>query len=107
MAEQAAIGFALSDQGEFGALLKWVGEVGAQTTVVPGVPAEGEQGALDSLLMTGGGAALLAAVRMLPEFIRSRRSNVSLTMIVKGEEVTLTADNVPDVLQIVERLLGE
>ncbi|CRK57614.1 hypothetical protein [Alloactinosynnema sp. L-07] len=73
---------------------------------VPGVPAVGEQGVWDVLqLSAASGGVLVVAVRTLPAFIKSRRSSVSITVKTGDKTITLTADNVADVLPVVEKAL--
>jgi|SRR5882757_1127922 len=73
---------------------------------IPGVPAPGEQGAWDLLqVLAAGGGALAVAVRALPAFVRSRRSDVTVTVKTKGKTVTITAANVAEAMPIVERAL--
>jgi membrane-associated two-gene conflict system component 1 (EACC1) len=101
------IELSVSDPAQFGPLekfLRWaVPDVGVSR--VAGRPGLGEQGALDALTVLAGSGGLLAAVRVLPDFLRSRRSGLSVTMVVKGEPVTLTATNIEEVMPILERLL--
>lgn len=47
----------------------------------------------------------MAAIKVLPEFLRSRKTGLSITMTVKGERFNLTATNVDEVMPILERLL--
>lgn len=98
----------VSEPGEARSLREWLSDApGVSVETVPGVPGPGEQGVLDSLLMAGGGGALVAALKVLPDFIRSRRSKVSVTATVKGQPFTLEAENVESVMEILERLLDE
>ena len=55
--------------------------------------------------MLASSTGLVAAIRVLPEFLRSRRTGLSVTMTVKGEPFTLTATNVDEVMPVLERLL--
>jgi hypothetical protein len=73
----------------------------------PGTSERGELGALDVLTVVAGSSGLLTVVRMLPEFIRSRRSNLCVTITVKGESRTLNAENITEVTPILERLLDD
>jgi len=54
-----------------------------------------------------GSSGLVAAIKILPEFIRSRRSGFRIETTVRGEKFVLEATNVQDVLPIVERLLSD
>lgn len=98
----------ISDYAEIGSLQRWLSLIpDVEVDRKAGRPGAGEQGSLDVLTVIGGSSALVAAFRMIPEFLRSRRSNLSITTTVKGEKVTLTASNVDEVMPILERLLGE
>jgi membrane-associated two-gene conflict system component 1 (EACC1) len=97
----------ISDQAELGSLRDWLRQIsGVRVDQIPGTPGPGELGVWDFLEVLAGSTSVLAiAVKTLPDFIRSRRSNVTITVKVDGEERTLDATNVDDVLPIVERLL--
>lgn len=102
----------ISDQAQLGYLQEYLSLAAPEAKVlrVAGHPRVGEQGALDVLevvLAGGGGGGLLAAIRVLPEFLRSRRSSLSITATVKGQPVTITAINVDEVMPILERLLDD
>jgi hypothetical protein len=58
-----------------------------------------------SVLVGSGGA--VAAIRVLPDFIRSRRSGFRIETTVKGQPFVLDATNMDEVLPILERLLGD
>jgi hypothetical protein len=106
---ESAIDLVVSDPAELSSLRKWL-EAGAPGTGIalrPGVPGVGEQGAIDILSVIAGSSVLVSAIQTLPEFLRSRRSEISITATVKGEPVTLTARNVAEVLPVLERLLDD
>ncbi|MEV6005389.1 hypothetical protein AB0M29_01125 [Streptomyces sp. NPDC051976] len=104
----SSVEISVSDPGEARSLREWLSDApGVSVETRPGVPGPGEQGVLDSLLMAGSGGALVAALKVVPDFIRSRRSNVSITATVNGQPFTLDAENVEDVMEILERLLDE
>lgn len=73
----------------------------------PGRPQAGQQGSLDVLTVVAGGGGLVAALRVLPEFIRSRRSHLSITVTVGDKQVTLEADNLPEAMTLLEKLLDD
>jgi hypothetical protein len=99
---------AVSDPAQLPSLRDWLrGQQGVEVAVTPGVPGAGEQGALDVLTVLAGSGGLVAAIRVLPEFIRSRRSGFRIETTVRGEKLILDATNVDDVLPVLERLLGE
>jgi hypothetical protein len=68
-------------------------------------PEPGEQGVLDTLVLVASSGGVVAAIRALPQFLRARRSGISITTKVKGEPFTLTATNVDEVMPILERIL--
>ncbi len=72
-----------------------------------GGPGAGQLGVLDVLTIVAGSSVLTAMVRTLPEFIKSRKSSVSITMTVKGKPLEMTAANVDDVMPILLKLLDE
>jgi hypothetical protein len=97
----------VSDQAQLGPLREFLRAVrpDVRVSLFPGQPEPGEQGALDFLAVIASSSGLVAAVKVLPEFLRSRKTGLSITMTVKGEPFTLTATNVDDVIPIMERLL--
>lgn len=79
-----------------------------EVTQVPGSPGPGEQGAWDVLqILAASGGAVAVAIKTLPEFIRSRRSDVTVTVKSPHRTVTVTATNIDDVMPMVEKLLGD
>jgi hypothetical protein len=64
-------------------------------------------GALDVLSVVAGSSGLVAVLRMMPEFLRARRSGLSITATVNGEKFTMTASNVKEVIPILERMLND
>jgi hypothetical protein len=72
-----------------------------------GQPAPGEQGALDLLTVVADSTVLVSALRILPEFARSRRKDLSITMTRKGRPFTITATNLDEVLTVLNRLLDD
>jgi len=101
--------FEVSDMSQLGLLQ------GLLTLSVPdgsiaraaGQPGAGEQGALDTLVLAATGGGLVAAIRVLPEFLRSRRTALSVKMTVKGKSFQLTVTNVDEVMPILEKLLDD
>lgn len=97
---------AVSDPAQLSSLTRWLTAAGqVQAKRVPGRPGPGELGAIDVLTIAASSSALIAAVRVLPEFIRSRRSGFHIEVTVKGKSFTIDASNVVDVLPTLERLL--
>jgi hypothetical protein len=99
---------AVSDPSQMAALRNWLdGQPDVEVTVTPGVPGPGEQGALDVLSVLAGSSGLITAIKVIPEFIRSRRAGFRIETTVRGERFVLDATNVKDVLPVIERLLSE
>jgi|GEM_PF-3121077 hypothetical protein len=99
----------VSDYSQLGSLRDYLRLMApaAGVTRAAGQPGRGEQGALDVLMILADSSVLLAAVRVLPEFLRSRKTGLSITMTVKGEPLTLTATNIDEVMPILDRLLRD
>ncbi|MET8765644.1 hypothetical protein [Streptomyces sp. NPDC004658] len=97
----------VSDPGELRSLREHLRRVpGVEIIQLPGTLADGELGAWDVLqVVAAGSGALAVAARTLPAFIRSRRSNVSVTVKTADRTVTITVDNVDDVMPVVEKVL--
>jgi hypothetical protein len=74
---------------------------------VAGRPVLGSQGALDVLTLVASSSSLIAALKIIPEFLRSRRTGLSITTTVKGEKFVLNADNIDIVMPILEKLIDD
>jgi hypothetical protein len=59
------------------------------------------------VLAGSSGVAVVAAIKTLPDFIRSRRSGFRIETTVHGRPFVLDATNVDDVMPILEQLLGD
>jgi Effector Associated Constant Component 1 len=106
--ERHEIELAVSDQAQLLALHEWLrGQPDVEVMLTAGTPETGEQGALDVLTVLASSSGLVAAIKILPEFIRSRRSGFRIETTVRGERFILQATNVQDLLPIVERLLDD
>ena len=70
-------------------------------------PGPGELGVLDVVTVVASSSGLVAAIRTLPDFIRSRRAGIRIEVTVHDRRFTLDATNVDDVLPIVEKLLDD
>lgn len=70
-------------------------------------PEIGHLGIQDILAITGSGAAILAAVKVLPDFLRARRSDLSVKITRKGETVEINAKNASDVMPILETVFRD
>ncbi|GAA2806330.1 effector-associated constant component EACC1 [Saccharopolyspora taberi] len=98
----------VSDPAEQRSLRDHLRRAGVEVSQISGEPRAGEQGALDLLqILAAGGGALVVAIRTLPEFFRSRRSDVTVTLESGDRKVTVSATNVDDAESIVDRLLGD
>jgi hypothetical protein len=78
---------------------------GTQVTRSPGRPGRGEQGALDVLMIAADSSVLVAAIKVLPEFLRSRKKGLSVTVTVKDKKLIVTGDNAEEMTAIVDRFL--
>jgi hypothetical protein len=78
-----------------------------RVTRSPGQPGHGEQGALDVLMIAADSSVLVAAMKLLPEFLRSRKKGMTVSVKVKGKQFTVQADDAEKVIQVVSRLLDD
>jgi hypothetical protein len=100
--------FLVSDYSQIGSLYEWLRSApGVQVDRIPGSPEPGEMGAVDVLTVLAGSSGVIAAIRVVPEFLRSRRSSISITVTVDSEKFSVTASNVKDVLPILERAIRD
>ncbi|MFE9555145.1 hypothetical protein ACFYOD_16900 [Streptomyces sp. NPDC006703] len=105
-----AVELAVSHQGELNSLRTWLGLAAIEDMEVrrvPGAPVLGEQGASDVLSVVAGSTGLVAAIKVLPQYLRAKRSDVSVTVSVRGKTLTVDARNVEEVMPILERLLDD
>lgn len=82
-----------SNPGVQRTLKEWIvstGDVSATEQVEQ--PAPGEQGSIPLLIVTGGASAIIAAIKVLPDFIRSQRRPFSLHAEVHIGDRTRTVD---------------
>ncbi len=106
----SVVRLSVSDQSQLShlqAYLRWAAPE-VRVRQVAGYVSAGELGAPDLLevLASGaGGGSVLAAIRVLPAFLRSRRSSLEITTTVKGKPFSITATNIDEVVPILERLL--
>jgi hypothetical protein len=101
--------FAVSNPAELASLHSWLSRVPDARVLREAQPLRpGEQGGWDVLTVLASGSSVLAvAIRTLPDFMRSRRSTVSIKVKVKDLEVELTAANVEDVLRTLLKALDD
>jgi hypothetical protein len=99
----------VSDPAELSSLQSWLIRVpDTKVERVAQPPQSGEQGVWDVLTILASGSGVLAvAIRTLPDFLRARRSTVSIKVKVKDREVVLTAANVEDVLPAILKALDD
>ena len=103
----------VSDPAQLSALSGWLaGAAPVKVNRVAGRPGPGEQGVVDVLTLLASSTVLAAALKMLPEFIRSRRSNFRIEVKIKNDKedvsVTLEASNVEwGLSEFLARLNGE
>jgi hypothetical protein len=97
----------ISDLSELRSLSAHLGRVpGVAVTRMPRTTANGELGPWEVLqIAVTGGVPLVTALRRLPAFLRSRRSDMAVTVKCGGEVVTMTVENVGDVLPVLEAML--
>jgi Effector Associated Constant Component 1 len=102
------IELSVSDYGQIRALHEWldrVPEVSVQR--VAGVPSGGQLGAQDILIAIASSGGLIAAIHVIPEFLKARRSNITITVTANGKKFSVASSNVKDVIPILERTLNE
>jgi hypothetical protein len=103
-AERKRAELTLSDRSELRALrdyLSWAAP-GVRVLQLPGR----ERAVLDQLTLLATGDDIVAVVKLLPEFLMSRRTGMSVTIIIEGTPVTLTEVNLDDILPPLARLLA-
>jgi hypothetical protein len=97
---------AVSDQAELRSLREWLAETpSARVSQESGAPAAGEQGTLDYVAVVASSGGLIAAIKVLPAFLRARRPELKITMTVRDKTFTVDATNVDDVLPVLEKLI--
>lgn len=102
----------VSEPSELVPLRDWLARTPDVTVeLIAGKPVAGELGVVDVLQISsavgGAAAGILLAFRTLPEFIRSRRSDVKVTVSTADREVVVEATNVEDVMPVLARILDE
>ncbi|MEW2626326.1 hypothetical protein [Streptomyces sp. NPDC048106] len=98
----------VSDPAQLTSLREWMRhQPDLRVALESGAPQPGELGVIDVLSVVATSSGLVAAIRTLPDFIRSRRSGLHIEATVRGKRVTLDATNVDEVLPLLERLLDD
>lgn len=97
----------VSDPAELLSLCEWLAEVpGVQVRREAGIPAAGELGALEYVAVLASSGGLIAAIRVLPEFLRARRPELKIRMKSGDKEFAVDATNIDDVLPVLEKLIN-
>ncbi|MBO0804154.1 MAG: hypothetical protein J2P25_13905 [Nocardiopsaceae bacterium] len=103
----------VSDYAQLGSLAEYLhlAVPDVRVTRSPGHSERGEQGALDVLVIAADSTVLAAVIKVLPEFLRSRKPGVTVTATVEKKRrkltVTVTAKDAEDARQVVEKFLDE
>lgn len=97
----------VSDYAQLGSLMDYLrlAVPDARPARIPGRPGRGEQGALDVVMIAADSSVLVAVIQALPGFLRSRKKGLSVTVKVKGKELTVTGDNAEEVMPVIRRFL--
>ncbi|MEO5876483.1 MAG: hypothetical protein ABIS86_06230 [Streptosporangiaceae bacterium] len=92
---------------DLGPLRRWVArapDVGVETVQADIRP--GELGAADTLtVLAGSGGALVVAIRTLPDFLRARRTNVTIKVKVGETTFEIDVKNAEDMVPLIEQLI--
>jgi hypothetical protein len=98
----------VTDPAQLSPLRDWLR---AQPDVVvrleSGVPRQGELGVVDVVTVLASSGGVVAAIKTLPEFIRSRNRKIRIEATIRGRRFTLEATNVDDLIPIMSRLLDD
>jgi hypothetical protein len=103
-AERKRADLVLSDRSQTVALrdfLRWA-VPGVRLLHIPGDPDEP-----DMLAMLAPSTVLLAAIGLLPGFLSSRRTRLSVAITINAHSVTLHPDGLADALPTLSRLLDD
>jgi Effector Associated Constant Component 1 len=99
----------VSDHGQIGPLADYLhlAVPGVRVTRSPGRAGHREQGALDVLMIVADSSVLVALVNVLPQFLRSRKPGLSVTVTVEGnrKQLTVTAEDARDAAAVVREFL--
>jgi hypothetical protein len=107
-AGQEQVSLAVSDLSQLRSLRQWLGHTpSVEVGLTPGQPDSGELGAVDVLTVLASSTGLVAAIKVLPEFIRSRRSGFRIETTVRGKRFVLDATNSDDLIPVIEKLLSD
>jgi hypothetical protein len=70
-------------------------------------PGAGELGGSDYLAVVASSTGLIAAIKILPSFLRARRSDIKITCTIRDQPVVLEISNIDDVLPVLEQMLRD
>ncbi len=100
--------FSVVDPGDFDALYSELrGTPGVQVKAVPTKVVDGEQGSvLEFLTVACSGGAITVVLQIVKSLLESRGPKFSLKIRRGKDRFELTADNVDEVLPVLEDLLG-
>ena len=100
---------AVSDPAQLRSLRELLSRIpGVEVTQIPGEPGPAELGVWDVLQVVAGSSGVLAiAIKTMPEFIRSRRSDITLTVTSGEKSITLTATNVEEATASLDKWFGD
>jgi Effector Associated Constant Component 1 len=104
------VNIGLSDPAELSSLRNWLGLArGVDVRQISALPGNGELGSGDvlSVIAVAGSSALVAAFRMLPEFLRSRRSSLSISVMTGKQKLIINLENVDEVMPLLDRLIDD
>jgi len=101
----------VSDYAQLGSLTQYLhlAVPDIRVTRSAGNAGRGEQGALDVLMIAADSSVLVTVVKLLPEFLRSRKPGLTVTVTVKGKsrKLTVTAEDPGDARQAIEKFFNE
>ncbi|HLK01879.1 MAG TPA: hypothetical protein VKU39_18510 [Streptosporangiaceae bacterium] len=102
----------VSDYAQLGSLREYLRLVAPTVDVTrsAGRAGPGEQGALDVLMVAADSSVLIAVVKVLPEFLRSRKPGSTVTVTIKGKRKQLRvtgADNAEDAQRVIEKFFDD
>jgi hypothetical protein len=102
---------AVSDYAQLSSLAEYLrlAVPGVRVTRDAGHAGPGEQGALDVLMIAADSSVLVAVVKVLPNFLRSRKPGTTVTVTIKGtrRQLTVTAQDARDVRPVIEKFFNE
>lgn len=103
-----SISIATSELAELSSLQNWLDLVpGLAVTRNSAHPDAGELGAPDTLTAVGTSWSIATALRAIPDYVRSRKSDVQVTITIKEQKYTLDVTNVDSVIPVIEHILDD